>query len=298
MPRRPRLAVTAVTALLIPAAACADTTRATTARAIEPMRLDYTIHAGGLRALSLNLRVATDPPAYRLRTQVRTTGFLADIVPFVLEAVTRGRLAAGGPRPERYVTANRWRDTDVRRVTMRYGDAPMPTVTAEPPPKADDRGVVPDAKRRDTVDPLTGIFDLLLARGAGCAGTAEIFDGRRRYDISARTAGTRKVDPGDYGVYKGTATLCRLSVETIGGFWNRFDERKRYPDAVRIYLAEAVEGAPPVPVRIEMDTGYAAIVGHLTTIKRGARADLPATGLDVVDGAPSGASGETGQDTR
>lgn len=298
MPRRPTPAVIAVTALLAATPASAEETQATRAPDIGPMRLDYTIYAGGLRALALDLRVATDAPGYRLQTQVRTTGFLADIVPFVLEAVTWGTLTPDGARPERYVTANRWRDKAIRRVTMHYGDAPMPAVTAEPPPKADDRSVVPDGERRATVDPLTGIFDLLLARGAGCAGTAEIFDGRRRYDISAKTAGTRQVDPGAYGVYSGTATLCRLSVETIGGFWNRFDERKRYPDAVRIYLADAVDGAPPVPVRIEMDTGYAAIVGHLTEITLDGRATLPASGLEVVEGAPSGTQAEAGENAR
>jgi hypothetical protein len=294
----PRLAVIAVTVLLAAPSANAEETQATYGRPIEPMRLDYTIYAGGLRALSLDLRLATDPPAYRLQSQVRTTGFLADLVPFVLEAVALGALTPDGPRPDRYVTANRWRDRDIRRVVMNYGDSATPGVTAEPSPQKDDRSVVPEAKRRATVDPLTGIFDLLLARGAGCAGTAEIFDGRRRYDISAATGGSKRVDPGSYGVYSGTATLCRLSVETIGGFWNRFDERKRYPDAVRVYLADAVEGAPPVPVRIEMDTGYANIIGHLTGISRNGRASLPATGLDVVEAAPSAPKAQAGEGVR
>lgn len=280
-------AAMAIAASLLALPVRADKPEAGRAEAIAPLRLDYTIYAGGLRALAMRVRVATRPPAYRVQVQVRTTGFLADLLSFVLAARTDGRRAAGGWRPERYVTANRWRDRDVRRVAIRYGDSPQPAVAAVPPPKKDDRGIVPPAERRGTVDPLTGVFALFLARESGCAGTAEIFDGRRRFDVTAATDGTRQVETEGYGIYSGEAAVCRLSVETIAGFWNRFDERKRYPDAVRVDLARAVEGAPPVPVRFQMDTGYAPVVGHLTGTARGDAAGLPDTGLRVLEGAPS-----------
>ena len=291
------LAVIAVTlgAAAAPSLASGAAAGASAVPAIAPLRLDYTIYAGGLRALALNLRVMTEPPDYRLQAQVRTTGFLSRIVSFVLEAQTAGR--AGDKRlvPGRYATANRWRERDIRRVTMRYGRAPVPAVTAVPPSREDDRGRVPESERRNTVDPLTGIFNLLLADRAACDGTARIFDGRRRYDISARPDGSGRIAPSGYSVYSGRARICRLSVTTIGGFWDSVNERKRYPDAVRVWLAEAAEDAPPVPVRFQMDTGYAAVVGHLTGIHRGTDAALPETPLDTAAEIPSTGGSNPGE---
>ncbi len=293
-------AVIAVTLGLLaqPASAAENGAGARSAEAIEPVRLGYTIYAGGLRALALDMRVALDPPRYGVQTQVRATGFLARILSFVLEARTTGMLRADGLVPAHYATANQWRERDIRKVAMRYGGAPVPAVTAIPPARKDDRGRVPEAQRQGTVDPLTGIFDLLLADGGACRGTARIFDGRRRYDISAEPDGREQLAASGYGIYSGPAQVCRLSVETIGGFWNTMDERKRYPDAVRIWLAEAVPGAPPVPVRLQMDTSYAAIVGHLTATHRGDAAELPESRLDGAAELPSAGGAKAGQRAR
>lgn len=291
-------AVTAITCL----AAVLPARAASAAERLPTVRLDYTIYAGGLEAMSLALRVRTDANGYLLQTRVRTIGFLSRVVPFVLEAATEGVHDGDALVPRSYATANRWRSKDIRRVDMQYRDGVVPDVTAVPEPEDDDRKRVPRDRRRETVDPLTAVFRLLLSGPGTCRGQAAVFDGRRRYDMTAERVGKTAVDSGDYGIYRGEATQCRLGVETITGFWNDVEERKRYPEAVKLWLGDAVEGGPPVPVRLEIDTDYVTVVGHLTQVRRGEAASLTPTPtptpLDVIARSSGATDDEVVQDAR
>jgi hypothetical protein len=252
---------------------------------MKPVRLDYTIYAGGLHALDLSLRAETAQAGYALGLRVHTAGFLSRLLSFRLEAAALGRLNGEGPAPRRYETANRWRQNDVRRVAMRYADGQPPSVTAEPPPEQDDRSVVPQSRRVATLDPLSAIFRLLLTGEGTCGGEVSVFDGRRLYDIRAEPQGQATLKPGGYGVFQGTARVCRLGIETVTGFWNKFEERARYPESLRVWMGKAVPDAPPVPVRLEMKTRFVAVVGHLTGVRRGGEAHLPPSDLAVVESA-------------
>jgi hypothetical protein len=60
-------------------------------------------------------------------------------------------------------------------------------------------------------------------------------------------------------------------------------------------MAPAAEGAPPVPVRMMVETNYINFVGHLIGVERGAATTLPASQLDVLEEARLPAVDPSGQ---
>ncbi|WP_200340105.1 DUF3108 domain-containing protein [Rhodovibrio sodomensis] len=246
-----------------------------------PLGLAYKLYVGGLNALTFETRVALGPDSYDIRLQARTSGWIGSLWPFVLEGRADGaRTAAGMLRPERFATANLWGDNGKRWVRMDYPahDGP-PTVTAEPAPSNDDRSVVPAEARTGTRDPISAIYGLILGQGEVCSGTHQIFDGRRRYDVAAENLGAAQVPESSYAVYSGQATKCRITIEKVTGFWEKYESKRRYPDTVDVWLARVGEDLPPLPVRIETDTLVGALRVHLTEVTRGPEAALPDAGL-------------------
>ena len=199
----------------------------------------------------------------------------------MLEGRAEGTRAEGGRlRPGAFATANLWGDNGKRWVRMAYsGPDGAPEVTAEPAASNDDRAVVPAEARGGTRDPISAIYGLILGRGEVCAGTHEIFDGRRRYDVSAENLGPARVPDSSYAVYSGQATKCRIRIEKVTGFWDKYESKRRYPDTVDVWLARVGQDLPPLPVRIEADTLVGALRVHLSQVTRGSDATLPDAGL-------------------
>lgn len=233
----------------------------------DGLALDYRVYAGGLHALSLTTRLALDPQAYRIDLDAKLDGLPAVFFTYNLTARVEGQRGAEGPRPARYRSANRWRANQERWVEVDYGpEGPLET-RADPPLEQDDRKVVPAALRHNTLDPISGVFALLqgVENDGRCASKIAIFDGRRRYDLVARQIGPAQLEPSEIGVYSGPAIECRIALKQVTGFWDKPRMKDRFPEEVVTYLATVVKGAPPVPVRLELQNVFGAVVIHLVS---------------------------------
>ena len=243
-----------------------------------PVRLTYAVYAGGLEALRLQTRVRVAGGRYDIRVRATTTGWVASLFPFVLKGRAHGAAVPGGLRPERFVTANRWRDSQGRWVRVRYtGAMPTPGATAVPPPAADGRAPVPPIHRRGTRDPISAIHALLLTGDTPCGGARSIFDGRRHYTLRADAVGDATIAGDSYSVFSGRARVCRVRLAKGGGFWRDPDRRGQYPDTVRVWLGAPTEALPPLPVRMAAETRLGGLRVHLTGVARGG--ELPDDGL-------------------
>ena len=247
--------------------------------AAEPIGLGYRLYAGGLHALTFDAEIDMRASTYRVDLVARTDGIVGRFFTMILTAEAEGERAAGALRPKVFRTANRWQDNDERWVRLTYGEGDMPSTEAEPPPSEDDRNSIPEAERRDTVDPITAVFDLLGADGSpACEGRAAVFDGRRRYDLEAERIGESGLRATRFSVYGGEALECRLIFRQIDGFWKKPKMRGRYPREIRVWVAKVHPDAVAVPVRMAAETRFAAVRVHLT------RLDLP----PGTEQAPSG----------
>ena len=165
----------------------------------ERLDLRYDMYFGGFRVAEFGFEQSRSQGSYEAVFEIQTTG-LADLI-----ARYRGRAVASGidghalePRPERYTY----------RYTSRKGRRDVEVIydpqthdareVASTKRGKDDPTDVPPALWQDVADPLSATLALREQIRAGRAGgvdtfETQVFDGRRRYDLSARMRGaTRK----------------------------------------------------------------------------------------------------------
>jgi hypothetical protein len=233
----------------------------------------YEVYSGGLQALTLQMRFeGGEGPSYAARFHARSDGFLANLFTFRLDSEAEGQRTTEGLAPDRFRTEARWSDNDPRSVALTYNPDGSIDTQVVPPPEEDERAVVPDEARVGTLDPISAVVHLLESTDeAGlCTGEARVFDGRRRLDIAVRSRGQTEIAPSDYTIYAGPAQVCRLFLKPVTGFWTGEERRERYPEEIRLFIAEVIEGRPPLPVRLEMDIlARGAVRAHLTGIRVG-----------------------------
>ena len=233
----------------------------------QPLALDYHVYAGGFHAVSFSTVFNIEKESYRARVNLRSNGFIDRLFSFSMEAKADGQSGADGITPNFFRTSNRWRSSGERFVEISY-DSPgaVPRTVVEPLPKLDERDPVPDELRRNTLDPLSAIVQLISSISASgrCESKAAVFDGRRRYDLAARHLGEIVLKASDVAPYGGPALKCAITVERIVGQWKK---SKRWREAgrptIHVFLARLDPIAPLVPVRIEAENRIGKVRVHL-----------------------------------
>lgn len=150
--------------------------------------LTYDLKLGGFDvgtaevAIALPASATTGGP-YRIAANITTAGVVSIFTDFHTRASSDGAIADARVRPRRHEVNNVWRG-EVRKVTLRYDDAtPAPEAQVTPPPDAEDRDPIPVADTVGSVDPLSGILQLVADADSETA-PVKIFDGRRLYTLA------------------------------------------------------------------------------------------------------------------
>lgn len=200
------------------------------AQALQPMDLHLVMYMGGVTAGSLMLSI--DPRDDRVESLLRmkSKGLFKFITGYKSRAQASSTQGINGkdPMPVSYDSTYETKNTE-RKVLIRY-DANDGQITDL---KTWKRGKprsskVPEDLQLETADPLTAVLQLRHwirgMRGAQAdeAGekvsdsrTFEIFDGRRRYRLSAELLGSRRVA---FDGEKAPALRFRVLMEPLAGF--------------------------------------------------------------------------------
>ncbi|WP_422366155.1 DUF3108 domain-containing protein [Pelagibius sp.] len=236
-----------------------------------PVTASYEVYFGGFHVLNAEARLENGGENYRISAAAETQGMLGWFNPWKGETETQGRIVADKVVPQRHDNRGT-ADEGERIVTLRYDEAGN-IVEAEVLPEQDweDRHPLPADAGEGTLDPLSIIAGLaqLLQKGGTCEGRFAVFDGRKRYDLTVADAGTQKLAPNDYSIFNGEAQGCRLDYEMLGG--HRI-ERSKYAATARervIWVARPAADAPLIPVRLQIETAYGTVMGHLTGYRLG-----------------------------
>lgn len=244
------------------------------ARAAEvPLFASYTAYFSGFRIATVDAALEIGAERYRLAATMRTTGLLALFLRGEQTVETQGAVRPGaglGVAPERHTTQGRWRDR-LRRIALAWADGD-PQVLALVPADAEEREPVPPELTRGTIDALTAIVGLMrqVAATGRCEGEAALFDGRRRTDVAARTEGEETLIGHTAGIFAGPALRCAIEGRQIAGFWAGQDRAEAArPRSAVAWLAAPGPGLPPIPVRIDAETGWGPVFIHLTAVGRG-----------------------------
>lgn len=247
----------------------------------------YTVRAAGLPVAEVEARfdlARSDGYAMDLRTRVRGVGVVAGGG----EGVSRvtGTWAGDTARPAAFASDGRWRGNE-RRLRVEYVNGRPEVRVMVPPNEADARDPVPPEAQNGTVDGMTAFVQLArtMARTGRCDGAVATFDGRRRTEMRAETAGWEVLEP-SRDAWAGTALRCGFEGRQTHGFMAAYSgEEHRRPQRGTAWLAPVVAGAPPIPVRLDMESRWLGTVR--ATLVRVAEVPSPA----VASGRPVAAAG-------
>jgi len=237
----------------------------------EPVSATYEIFFGGFHVLDAAAVWEKIPGGYRIAGEAETQGMIGWLHPWRGVTESQGLITAGKIIPQHHQNRGT-SDAGERLVALNYdpkGD--LAEALVQPERDWEEHHPLPDDAGVGTLDPLSviaGMSELLETEGT-CEGSFSVFDGRRRYDVFISDAGETKLEATDYSVFAGEARACRLDYELLGG--HRI-ERSKYAATAReriIWVAQPQDDAPLIPVRLQIETAYGTVMGHLTGFARG-----------------------------
>lgn len=240
------------------------------------LSLTYSVHVGGVHVLDADADMVLGPDGYHAGLRMQTDGFLGRVAQWKTDVRAQGRFGAPLPQPRQFTAHGSWRD-EPRLTTVDYAPDGAPTVTLAQPEPEKDREPVPSDLRLGTVDPVTAIVAVLdkVAKAGDCDITVPVYDGRQRYDLVFATAGETVLEASDLSVYAGPATSCTVRYRPLAGRWKENrpqrdrdrDGARRQDTPVTLYIAPAMAGGPPVPVRLEMNSPLGPVKMHLSGVR-------------------------------
>lgn len=237
-------------------------------RPLYGAKLEFGFYALGAKAFDLKLGLRHDDEAVSVDTEMQTFGLVNFLMSFEMKGHAAARLQDGRMTPVRYST-----DSDgnwSKRSTRITWDADgLPSAVVQPPISEDNRDPVPDALKRDTLDPVTAIVARALRGGDAppCTGMDAIFDGRRRYNLHYAPVGPAALQPEDRSAYAGPAFECTVRLEPVAGYRHDDDADTR---AIEKQLTHLWMVRPPgidvwVPVRIDSGLSLGSVTGWISS---------------------------------
>lgn len=238
------------------------------AAAQDAVQLDYEIYLGGLHAMSMTTLLSRDRDAgYRMSVDAATDGFIGTFVDARYRAESEGTTANAMANPRRFQgISGQDGDENGKTVTLTYNDGLAPDVNFVPAHEAPSDPLPADMTAA-TVDPPSAMVTLMETLGSTgrCDAAVKVYDGKRRYNLTSSHAGEVELNPTRYSAYAGPAVECRVGIERIAGFRKgRFE--KRYPEQITIFLASAMPGVTPVPVRMHAKNMFGSLRMHLVAL--------------------------------
>lgn len=232
--------------------------------------LTYEIYAGGINGATFDIEVTLPAPGrdgvYATRVRATTQGVVALFAPWRLDTLSEGRRDDGTLLAGRFRNADTWRDR-TKIVEIDFAGEGRPVVTMDPPNTETERPPISDAELDGALDPISALSRLILDSTQGCPGRTAIYDGRRRYDMVAAPLGERDYRASAQNPFEGTATGCRITFERVAGFKPGEGRRGLQGAAAEVWLGKALDGQAPMPVRLELDTGWGTMLGHLVRVR-------------------------------
>lgn len=239
------------------------------------------MYAGGIQAVKADMAVdLTEKGRYSVLFGAETRGMLETFVPWKGTFESKGwAMKDGKRRPEVHESVAIWRDErEVKTYNYSKKDGFKDIVTTYVGKKP--RTETPEEElTRDTTDVLSATLEMMeqVARGGGCNGSSEIFDGKRRYALVYRQVRNVQMEETRYNVYSGPAVECTVEVKPVAGAWHKkprgwmsIQEQGRSRGTMpTVWFASVGGNNVAVPVRVRVKTAYGAMFMHLTGYESG-----------------------------
>jgi hypothetical protein len=238
------------------------------ARAGSPARLDleYHLYGLGIHAMTIQLRYKRGDDSYRARLGVLTDGVVETFYDYSLRANAKGSRDGDALRPSRYTAISHGSD-GAKRVEVSYTEEGGIDIDTDEKLKAAERAARIE-RGHGTVDPLSALLTLIetLAATGSCDAKVEVFDGKRRYDMTAADGAT------DGGAIAAPTAAdgeieCRVALKQIAGFREREKDSPRYPRTMTIRFGRVAKGFPLMPVEVNANNFFGLVSLRLISAK-------------------------------
>lgn len=254
------------------------------AQSAEGVSLGYEGYLGGFHLMSAEVQLARNATNYRMMTTAEGRGLVGWIIDWRSEAVTEGVIEDGGHLRPLWHRRDMIRgDKPAKIMQIEYRDDGVPLVARLR--EGDEAKFAAAQDRKGTLDPISAVTSILdqMAAGQACVGNFPVFDGKLRYDATARMGEAKRLNGNSYMMYKGVAERCDLVLTPIDGFDD--DELQGNPRergspsedtmVLTLWFASPAEGLPTVPVLASADSDYGGLRIYLA---RAEAADIPTEG--------------------
>lgn len=234
----------------------------------ETWRLTFEAYGGGLALATGALNLTVDGThRYDARLESANASWFNVFTRFRYDAEAAGTVSNPSVAPVHFRGERNLRSK--REVTALDYDGGGVSVRTEPPMNPEKAGLVPDAVRRGSVDPLSAGIGVVITAGGpvACTGTYPVYDGRRRYDITIRPAGSEVLEPSKRRMSSGLARRCTVSLKPVAGFQSDKDRPNRFfvegaeRSATLWFLP--VNGRT-IPVQVQVETDFGSFYVHTT----------------------------------
>ncbi len=235
------------------------------AYAESELLLDYDIRYGGISIMELTARLDLaegKDPSYAISLQGRTVGLIDALKPIAFTATSEGVANGHGLQPALYSTTTH---KHKKHKALSIAFAPDQTPVTHFTPADDAEEPAPPQMLEGSVDPASAILTLIrtVSETGSCSGTVEVFDGKKRYDVTFVDLPREMLQKTSYALYSGEAKRCRLDVRALHGF----KPGKRTLDGTTVWFGTVLDGVPPLPVRIETEISLGQVRLELTSVR-------------------------------
>lgn len=236
--------------------------------AASSLDVGYDIRVGGLTLAAIDLKAVVDGGKYVATSLVATKGLADVFVSSDVQALATGAIVQGKTIVPRTYNSDIRGGEKRQLVGLLFGDKGPIAIDSAPP--YDNRFPVSEELKAATLDPVSSILYVALGSSvqasAPCGVNVPIFDGRRRYNLTLAFKGNDKVEA--RGVYKGPALHCVAQYQRVAGFKPPKNGKKpKVVPPIDVWLAPMGGNAMLVPVRMEIDSDFGAIVARATRAK-------------------------------
>jgi hypothetical protein len=183
---------------------------------------------------------------YDAKSHFETSGIVSLFWNSKIDATANGAIHAHEIAPVLYDSYSQDHNSKMQRVKVSF-ENDDPTTFADPPYNMTKYPVSAEQKK-GAVDPMSAITLILTGVRADaknpCGAGAQVFDGRRRYDVAFSYLKDEPVKLAN-GVFSGTAHLCQIHYNQIAGYKQKIiKEGKALPPMYADFADVPAAGAP------------------------------------------------------
>jgi len=211
--------------------------------------------------------------AYAAQAHFETQGMVGFFWKSVIDATANGGVTAHAVLPAIYDSHSRNRDHPLQQVKLTYTNDD-PTIFFDPPVDLI-RFPVSKEQQKGAIDPMSALISMLVGTSAApktpCGTGAQVFDGRRRYDVLFTYVKDERLSL-DHGLFQGSAHLCELHFVPIAGYpqrliMDRRDPPKMFADFIDLAETGTPNGRYVIPVKVWAELSLGTVTATLDTIR-------------------------------